>query len=186
MSRCTRANASPKSFVSRNARPPVSDCERRQRVLGRIQIRVLLARRPRRKTVVSTAAGMSGIATRNDGLQSARVHRIDRHVRPHRRVDRGAELDLIVFPAALQPRAEVQHRLLLIDRRERVRDGLQRAKADVVVEHLHRGRVVVGDARVGRLGFVGGHSAGVGRRRRGAFLRRQRGKRGGDRRRDRL
>ena len=82
------------------------------------------------------------VAARHDGLQAARVHGIDRDVGADRRVDRGAQLDLVVFAAALHAGAEIEDRLLLLDGRERHGQRLQRAQTDVVVEHIERRRVI--------------------------------------------
>ena len=57
-------------------------------------------------------------------------------LRADRGVDRGAQLHLVVLAAALHAGAEIENRLLLLDRRQRLGERLQRAQPDVVVEHV--------------------------------------------------
>ena len=142
MSRCTRAKASPKSFESVNARPPVSaasdvsvSCDAASRA------NCCATPRPE-KSAAAAPAGLAGIAAGDDRLQAAGVDRIDRHVGADRRVDRRAQLDLVVLAAALHAGAEIEDRLLLLDRRQRLGQRLQRAQPDVVVEHVELGGVV--------------------------------------------
>ena len=169
MSRSTRANASPKSFESVKARPPVSADERRQRVLRGGELIELLRHAAAGEQRRAAAARLPRVAAGHDGLQPARVDGIDRHVRADGGVDRRAQLDLVVLPASLHPGAEVEDRLLLLDRRQRLGERLQRAQPDVVVEHVESRprrlrRVVVVVAG----GFVGRCGAGVGGGGRGA------------------
>ena len=116
---------------------------------------------------LAASARLTRVAARHHRLQSADVDRIDRDVRPHRGVDRGPQLDLVVLAAALHAGAEIDDRLLLLDRRQRVGERLQRAQPDVVVEHVELaglgrrrffggGRRFVGGAGAGRGGLGGG------------------------------
>src|SRR6185312_13973192 len=62
-----------------------------------------------------------------------------------------------------------ENRLLLLERRQRLGQRLQRAQPDVVVEHVHLGRVGRGRVVGGEL-LVGGRGVGRRGRRRRAFL----------------
>src|SRR4029079_18428386 len=87
-----------------------------------------------RKQSDAAAAPLARVTAGHDRLQATRINGIDRHVAADRRVDRRAQLDLVVLAAASHPGAEVENRLLLFNRRERLGEGLQRAQPDVVVE----------------------------------------------------
>ena len=115
--------------------------ERRQRVLRGCELVELLLHAASREERLPASAGLPRVAAGDDGLEAARVDRIDGDVRAHRRVDRRSQLDLIVLAAALHAGAEIEDRLLLLDRRQRFGERLQRAQADVVVEHVEFGRV---------------------------------------------
>ena len=91
---------------------------------------------------------LSRAAGGHDRLQAARIDRIDGGVGADRRVDRGAQLDLIVGAAALHAGAEIDDRLLLLNRRERLGQRLQRAQPDVVVEGVELLRAWIGRRRI--------------------------------------
>ena len=141
MSRCTRANASPKSLESVKPAAGVGG-ERRQRVLRRGELhRTAAARRGRRR---APSRGRSPAARRRPAPRpAARAYRPRRSatLRADRGVDRRAQLDLVVVAAPLHAGAEVEDRLLLLDRRQRLGQRLQRAQPDVVVEHVELGVV---------------------------------------------
>ena len=143
--------------------------ERSQRVLRCREPRELLRDAAAGEERRAAAARLRRVAAGDDGLQAARVDRIDGDVRADRRVDGRPQLDLVVFAAALHAGAEIEDRLLLLDRRQRFGERLQRAQADVVVEHVHVGRVLRRRVVRGRL-LVGRDGAGGRRRRGGAFL----------------
>ena len=101
----------------------------------------------------AAAARLTRGAARDDGRQSARVHGIDGHVGLHGTVDRRAQLHLVVFAPLRHAAAEVDDRLLLLDRRQRVRQLLDGGEAPVGVEHVEL--AVVGDEAVGVGLFAG-------------------------------
>ena len=142
MSRCTRVNAVAEVVRVDERLAAGVGGERRQRVLRRGQPRELLRRRRgRRRAPLPRPLAWRGVAAGHHRLQAARVDRIDRHVGADGGVDRRAQLDLVVVAAALHAGAEIEDRLLLLDRRQRFGERLQRAQPDVVVEHVHRRRV---------------------------------------------
>ena len=177
-------NASPKSLVSVNAVPPVSDASVVQRLLLRGELGELVGHAAAGERAHAAAAGLAGAAARHDRLQAARVDRVDRDVGPHRGVHRGAQLDLVVGAAPLHAGAEVDDRLLLLNRLQRFGQRLQRAQPHVVVEGVELlrarvdGRGVVGGGG-GR--FVGRRGAGIDGRERRALRRRERGQHGANR-----
>jgi hypothetical protein len=109
------------------------------------------------RTPGAERARARGVAARHDGLQAARVHGIERDVRAHGGADGGAQLHLVVAAAARHAAAEVEDRLLLFDRGERVGERLDGAQPRVVVED-----VVFGAPAGGAAGFVGGGRLGAG------------------------
>ena len=122
--------------------------ERDERVLAR-GLAVELARDTAAREHRGTAAParLAGRPPRNDRRQAARVHGIDRHVGLDRAVDGGAQLDFIVLAALGHAAAEVDDRLLLLNRRQRVRQLLDRRQPAVGIEDVELG--VVGDEAVG-------------------------------------
>ena len=141
MSLCTRANASPKSLVSVKARPPVSAASEVSVSCDAASCRTAARRRGRR---TSRCRARSPAARRRRARPpAARACRSGRR----RRWPRTAALiaarssTWLSCPLRCMPGAEVDDRLLLLDRRQRVGERLQRAQADVVVEHVEVGRV---------------------------------------------
>jgi hypothetical protein len=130
-----------------NALPPVSEASDASVSCDAFSCEYCCATPRPEKRSRAAAARRASRRRRDDRLQAARVDRVDRHVRADGGVDRGAQLDLVVFAAPLHAGAEIEDRLLLLDRRERLRQRLQRAQADVVVEHVHLGRVVRASTR---------------------------------------
>src|SRR6188508_557794 len=121
MSRWTRSKAGAKSFESMKARPPVSaDSE--------ASVSCDAAAGEERG---AAPAGARRVAAGDDRLEAAGVDRIDRDVGADGRVDRRAQLDLVVLAASLHAGAEIEDRLLLLDRRQRLGERAQRPEADV-------------------------------------------------------
>ena len=128
--------------------------ERDERVLAR-RLAVELARHAaaREHRGAAAAARLAGGAAGDDRLEAAGVDRIDRDVGLDRAVDRRAQLDLVVLAALRHAAAEIDNRLLLLDRRQRVRQLLERRQPAVGVEDVELR--IVGDEPVG-LGLLTG------------------------------
>ena len=103
----------------------------------------------------SSGARPRRVSAGNDRLQASCIDRIDRHVRPHGAARGRAQLDLIVGPASRHATAEVEHRLLLLDRAEHVRQRAQTAKPRVIVEEIVFGGVRADRIAAGGSRFVG-------------------------------
>ena len=101
----------------------------------------------------AAAARLAGGAARHDRRQAARVDGIDRDVGLHGAVDRRAQLHLVVLAALGHAAAEIDDRLLLLDRRQRVGQLLDGGEAAIGVEDVEL--AVVGDEAVG-VGLLAG------------------------------
>jgi hypothetical protein len=133
--------------------------QRLQRLLRRKQVIELLRHAASRKRAHAARARPGGVSARHRRLQPACIDRIQRHVGTDGRARRRPQLDLVVPAASRHPAAEVEHRLLLLDRAEHVHQGADRAQTRIVVE-----QVVLGTGGRGfGAGLVGG--CGLGRRR---------------------
>ena len=184
MSRCTRAKASPKSFESMNALPPVSEASDTSVSCDADSRENCCDDATAGEERAAAAAGLARVAAGDHGLEAARVDGVDGDVGADRGVDRRAQLHLVVFAAALHAGAEIQNRFLLLERRQRLGERLERAQPHVVVEHVHRDGVFRRRRFVGGGEFVGGDGVGRGRRGRGAFGVAEPGQRGANLRRD--
>ena len=125
MSRCDLREGLAEVVGVRERGPPVSDasvCNVSCCAASWANCWATPARRTRSRLV---ALRLRGVAAGHHRLQAPRVDRIDRHVRAHGGVDRLAQLDLVVGAASLHARAEIENRLLLLNRAERVRQRAQ-------------------------------------------------------------
>ena len=105
MSFATFVNASPKSFVSVNAVPPVSDASVVSVSCCAASCAELLRHAAPGERADAAAAALARAAAGHDGLQPARVDGIDRDVGADGGVDGGAQLHLVVGAAALHARS---------------------------------------------------------------------------------
>ena len=141
MSRCTRSNASPKSLESVNARPPVSAASDVSVSCDAAELRNCCATPRPEKSAVPRPLAWRRVAAGDDRLQAAGVDRIDGDVGADRGVDRRAQLDLVVLAAALHAGAEVEDRLLLLDRRDSVSASVLSARSRMSLLNMSRSDV---------------------------------------------
>ena len=125
---------------------------RRERVLRRRHRVEPPRHRGARKRRLAPGARLGGVTGRPERLQPPRVGGVDRDVAAHGVVGHHADGDAVVEAGLGHPAAEVDERLLLLDRRHRVDQRLDGLQPPVGVEQRELG--VVGRERGGRV--VGG------------------------------